>query len=1798
MSRHCISLRIVFLLLIILLGSLSAVAQNTYVPSQPDNLLTPADPIGIPPHASSTGTHEAINLTNGSLSVFLPALSLPQRGNWDLTLGYSHNSMTWAMEQDVTVAASCTIDSTSDQRICGDSYTYTNSMLGTVPPLQTNLPQLQASIEYVGDQMVYDYATGSVLQTQYPVFCVMNWAFTDWSGNKHPFTNVARCNSETCPPAGWSPYRCQALTANIKNTTDSTDGSWLYLDTTNKTDIRVTTKDGTVYHFNDFVDPYPNAPSGTLYSVSQNREVYYQGVFSSMVDTNGNTVSVIVTQKGTAPQGSSYSLTDTVGRKISVTPSGISYTDSNGKAQTISLNTTTSATKQNYNFPAFGGKCYYNGNYAYPAPWNNPVVTTSASSMSLAPFTIDLAFPPSDSTGTSRAYHMQFDGLAHLLQITYPAGGYTRYDYSDYQGTQDMGQVTCGLDLIQVAHKYESPSGSGAKEFVTTYAAGTPPYGTSTGLNGFPANATIDETDATGAHTHHVFATASYSQLVPRETDTYVYNASGTLLRTVHYDYSTNATTNYGSQLGNASLLLPSAVTTTLNDVSPALSTVEKRQYQVFATIANCCTVYIDNPIEIDQYDYDGTLKKQIAQTWAPASNFTPAHILDRLATRTITDPISGVQSTLSFAYNSAGDITSKTVGGTGVTSLTTNYQRDPYGNVTQVTDPKQNVTKFGYTDTWNDSTCAPASNSSAYLTSITDALNHVTNFSYNSCTGTKASATDPNGAKTSFTYDALGRPVQTNLPDGGQSSVSFVDAIPNSATTTTLISSSLSRVSKTILDGFGRAIQSQLTSDPDGVTFVDTTYDSLGRTATTSNPYRSTSDSTYGITTTNYDALGRVTQVIPPDGSSTSNNVTTTYSGNCTTVTDQAGKARKSCTDGLGRLTQVFEDPAGLNYETDYSYDALGNLLTVNQKGGSSSSVNWRTRNFTYDSLSRLTSAVNPESGTVSYTYDNDGNLATKTSWAQNQTQSAQKAATGSVTISGSEQCASGTCDKGTVSITVNGFTVSVSYGSGTNGGTSLSSIASALASGLNSSSSPVTAIPFSSGTVNLTSKITGPASNYSLSATSYSGSPLNLPDPSFVASPSGSTLTGGSNPPTTTTTFTYDALNRLTQKTYSDGVTPTAAYHYDMSMPWGSPYGGSYVGRLSQEDAIDASGHYVASHIFVYDVMGRIQETGQCTVVNCSTGLPLFHTIYSHNLLGNLTSYYTAENGTTFGYQYDSTGRASVVTNSSVDPQHPATLATVDSTLGYFPSGALRKITYGNGLTETAAFNNRLQPCRHNVNSSNTSLSTCADSIPSGNVQDFNYGFSTANNGNVASWSATGNQSFTRTFGYDSLNRLSTFADSASAQPCKGLSWTYDAWGNRTDQTVTAGTCNTFHAGAAANNCLIAPYQYDAAGNMIYDGTHSYTYDAENRLIKVDGGSTATYAYDAEGNRVQKTVGSTITVYVFNPDGQVIHETDANLNFNVHYIYLGSQLLAEMKNSTTYFLQNDHLGSARLLTAINQSVYDSLDYLPFGEQIAGSSGTSHKFTGKERDAESGLDYFGARYYGSSMGRFMSPDPMLIMRQKMTDPQQWNMYSYVRNNPLTMVDMNGKWPTDIHNQIIDRAFPGLSVRQRDILKSSSAGMDHCIQCQMESTSFQHSMRAPDQSPAEAKQQAADFVHTEEHLAQDMQATNGRNTNGNPMPSSVSDIKDNSLSMFGNAAHTVADGTSPAHVDAQGNPLPWNPYSLSGVEAHEAAESTISPDQMNSAVTAVRQAFQDTYGQTAAQQAATPPPPPQQKQPQ
>jgi RHS repeat-associated protein len=123
-------------------------------------------------------------------------------------------------------------------------------------------------------------------------------------------------------------------------------------------------------------------------------------------------------------------------------------------------------------------------------------------------------------------------------------------------------------------------------------------------------------------------------------------------------------------------------------------------------------------------------------------------------------------------------------------------------------------------------------------------------------------------------------------------------------------------------------------------------------------------------------------------------------------------------------------------------------------------------------------------------------------------------------------------------------------------------------------------------------------------------------------------------------------------------------------------------------------------------------------------------------------------------------------------------------------------------------------------------------------------------------------------------------------------------------------------------------------------------------------------------------------------------------------HTRYQQIAMMNDATADTTYFVHKDHLGSTRILSTVAGGVYDSMDYLPFGEQIAGGSGSTHKFTGKERDSESGLDNFGARYMSSNLGRFMSPDEFKYINK--ADPQTLNLYGYVANNPINSVDPTG----------------------------------------------------------------------------------------------------------------------------------------------------------------------------------------------
>jgi RHS repeat-associated protein len=734
--------------------------------------------------------------------------------------------------------------------------------------------------------------------------------------------------------------------------------------------------------------------------------------------------------------------------------------------------------------------------------------------------------------------------------------------------------------------------------------------------------------------------------------------------------------------------------------------------------------------------------------------------------------------------------------------------------------------------------------------------------------------------------------------------------------------------------------------------------------------------------TTFTYDSMWRVASISYPDtGLDTITHQESSFPFTATLtkrITPSLNYVMTNTFDGLGRVSQseIASDPDGPTY-TATVYDALGRKGTVynptrcNPPTANCGEATWGYTTYAYDALNRTTLVTEPDGGTIKTAYCGSTTLVTDEAnhWRRTTSDGLGRM------IEADEP------NSLTASVNANGcvgtgdpiWPTNYAYDPLNN-----------LTSVSQSSSRPRS---FAYDSLSRLTSSTNPETGSATYTYDNNGNVLSKVSPEV----------NQTNPAVKqTVSYQYDALNRILQKSYN-GVQQTA-FLYDTANTNGVTLSNT-IGRLSVHDTA------VVESLFSYDPVGRVITLDETTPQHNSGAFSLG---YIYDLMGDITSF-TNGLGVTFSYAIDGAGRTKQITSSlSNPPQYPGTLVTVDPTLGFYPNGAIRKMTYGEGLTETSAYNTRLQPCRMNVNSSGTVLNTCTDTIPSGSVQDFNYGFAygAGDNGNITSWVATGQQDFSRSYSYDQVNRLLSMNDSASNQACKGLSWTYDSWANRTAQTVTSGYCPSPLTPVNSNNQLMG-YAYDAAGNMTSDGSHTYTYDPENNLLQVDGGST-NYVYDAVGHRVEKNYAGGYVDYLYDLAGNV--EGEWNIGPNAHYIYMDGRLVAEYIANTTYFVHKDHLGSTRLITHVDQSLVDNMDYLPYGEQIAGASAISHKFTGKERDSESGLDNFEARYDSSSLGRFMSPDPPSLVGLPVDsqDPQSWNAYAYVRNNPLNLSDPDG----------------------------------------------------------------------------------------------------------------------------------------------------------------------------------------------
>ena len=1041
-------------------------------------------------------------------------------------------------------------------------------------------------------------------------------------------------------------------------------------------------------------------------------------------------------------------------------------------------------------------------------------------------------------------------------------------------------------------------------------------------------------------------------------------------------------------------------------------------------------------------------------------------------------------------------------------------------GGCSDVTGSTNHTTTFSFTDSPANGNSSPSGawygNSNAYLTNITypsaGGKTLQKNFTYNYALGYLTSSIDENSNPTTYEYnDPMNRLTNVLLPNDpvegqGYTEISYNDTPASSTnpgptvTTTQLLNSNgTTKVTTKVFDGMEHVIQAQLNSDPNGTDTVYTTYDGEGHAYTVTNPQRATPSSSDGVTYHYYDALGRQVEEKEQDGSLlqwcydgnpstpavSSSLCSATILGSVANGTyvdsmDENGNHWQHTSDVFGDLTEVME-PNGVTQsptmETDYTYNVLKDLLSVAQWGGSHGSSNPVNRSFTYDPLSRLTSSLNPESGSITYTYDANGNLSQKVSPALNVSSGTQTTlycydalnrVTYQYTYNGSITCTNPPSFYDSI-YAYDGNLISGSQFSGTTFVNALGHLTDAQE--LSWSTLMSERVPYQFDVMGRTeSELQNPYTPFGSTYTFTS---------SYDAA---GDLSSGSNTGTNITlSYVYDAAARLTNLTSS--LTNSNGTTYPGTLYSVAAGGYGPVGLTQATYAGDPNNTGLFNLFRYYDNRDRVRDNevypSNTSTVNFGTATVTITGAAATGSgsvsiqAGSVTSSTTYATGQTatqiadalatgFDQNSNSVVTASVVTNATANGsgQGACTNGVVPGAGTPCAVVALKAIVLGvyGDVTLT-------------LGGSGTSFTTAESGLaltggegtPQGSGSAYVYTLTRDRVGNITSSTDAYNGSFNYT--YDTLNRLVSAGNTGYEGPgyvttagrVTNQCWSYESFGNRKYELDSSSACpspltqstSTHYANYNASNRITGSDTqvngpiYDAAGNVIQDALNNYLYDAKGRLCAVENilaGATTEYVYDADSRRVAKgnwavtgwpAAGATWTGTI----PSCATPTAANGGLLATYTQSGAA------SPALYFNFNDWLGTKRLeVNAAGQAVnYWGSD--PFGDyltpHVTTPDPTEHHFTGKERDAESGNDYFGARYYASSMARFLSPDwsskAEPVPYAKLENPQSLNLYAYVLSNPLNTVDPLGhkgcKETLELCKAVLDAVTSGGSIQ-------------------------------------------------------------------------------------------------------------------------------------------------------------------------
>jgi len=941
------------------------------------------DPSGSPGPMKNSDIWQVDPLT-GALSVRIPFTTTPEGGRGPvLPVGLLYNSSaTTALQLSST-------DYNGNLVYIWAPGGETGS--GAAPPSgpwTVSGPFIYPQQEMIPDQIFWVSISNGWAKVDHGYGCTVHgpYAYKDENGDSHDMNiQVVSMNSQT----------------NISNTCSNL-GSGSFTNSTSDGSDLLTSQTGVTYP-NGTV--YSSTPSVcTEFNSSMTTCIQYSPTKGTMEDSNGNIASIVT-------NGSTTNVTDAVGRNaysttlpMGTNPStGVAYGIMPSKSYTV---TTYSATNQPEVSTIQVGTASL-GSFAMPHPAKGSseiagLVGTPAGSVAAV---TSVTLP--DST----AYQLQYDPTyANISKITFPTGGYVRFVW----GVRGVGNVFVGaasyLSTVVVTDAYVS-TGSGAESHWSyTYPDLSLPRTTPlTSTETDPDGTTIQRAGSPFIYSEY---DSTYLQPTWQETSKLIKNSSGALVESVSTVYS-----GFGK---------PTQVATSMYDGPTPLqkqvgyaydgqgNIIEQDESDWYGCSGSPCTAPASPP--------SGWLRRTFTSyAYQNSAALAGAHIVNKPSQVLVTDGSGKPASLTNYSYDEAGHIGSTPTGVS--THDDANYgpgSKQPRGNVT--TESKC----ISISGSGSAATCASSWNTSYYY----DLTGQVTSKVEGS--GTFAAATTknswggqaggylytvayPNSATDSYTYfesttgqvnthkdwnknqttydytDPLNRIHTITAPatvDGttgesgqGVTTYNYTDTpgaftvqVQHTVNTLGVVTSTT-----TDFDGLGRKSNTNTVSPQcsSGIE-VDTTYDTMSRVSTVSNPYCSTSDSTYGLTTFYYDALGRKIQITMPDSSVSK----ITYGANATEFTDPPNSAGNpqhiQQVNGLGQLTSVCEvsasafggvspascglNVAGSGFLTSYTYDPLGNLLNVNQHG--------IARSFNYDSLSRLTYAMNPEAGAVWYGY------------------------------------------------------------------------------------------------------------------------------------------------------------------------------------------------------------------------------------------------------------------------------------------------------------------------------------------------------------------------------------------------------------------------------------------------------------------------------------------------------------------------------------------------------------------------------------------------------------------------------------------------------------------------------------------------------------------------------------------------------------------------------------------------------------------------------------------------------------